>query len=285
MILTEAGLSGLFPVLAVLTYFNISPLVSLFFATFFAMLFLGICLAINHDWSQLAVRGAWLDILGVTLFNAVLYYGLYFLALKYTSPNNASIIALLEAFFSYLFFNVWKKERLSNRHLLGSVLMVIGAMFVLLPKTNHWYAGDLLVICATIVAPIGNYFQQRARKKINSISLLFARNLLALPFLLIMFLFLSGAPSTDSIRHSILFIAINGVVVLGFSKIMWVEGIHRIPVTKAAALASVAPLFTILFSYIILKQPPTIWQLTAFIPMFVGLYLLTANKKMLAGEV
>ena len=278
-ILSEACLWGLLPVVITLSYFSISPVASLFFSTFFATLFLGGWLTINKQWSQLLIKEAWFDILLVTLLLAVLYYAFYFTGLKYTTPNNVSIIALSESFFSYLFFQLWKKEYFSTRHLIGSILILIGAMIVLLPKTSYWHMGDWFIVCAAMIAPLGNHFQQKARRKVGSIALLFARSLLALPFLFVAMLYFSGVPSLLSMQHSFWFVIVNGCLLFGFSKILWVEGIHRIPVTKAVALSSVAPIFTILFSYLILKQSPTVWQLMAFIPIFFGLFLLTSNKK------
>ena len=282
LILSEACLWGLLPVVITLSYFSISPVTSLFFSTFFAMLFLGVWLTINKQWSQLLVKEAWLDILMVTLLISVLYYAFYFVGLKSTTPNNLSIIALSESFFSYLFFQLWKKEYFSTRHLIGSILVLMGAMIVLLPKTSYWHMGDWFVLCAAMIAPLGNYFQQKARRKIGSIALLFARSFLALPFLFVAMLYFSGMPTFLSIQPSFWFVVVNGCVLFGFSKILWVEGIHRIPVTKAASLASIAPIFTIIFSYFFLKQSPTVWQLTAFVPIFFGLFLLTADKKPVA---
>jgi drug/metabolite transporter (DMT)-like permease len=64
---------------------------------------------------------------------------------------------------------------------------------------------------------------------------------------------------------------------LGLSKLLWIEGIHRISVTKASALSSMSPLLTLLFAWLLLGNVPSIFQLVSFIPMFFGVLLLSQN--------
>ena len=94
-----------------------------------------------------------------------------------------------------------------------------------------------------------------------------------------MLAFLLGSQTSWSVaQKSIWFLLINGFVVLGFSKILGLEGIHRISVTRAASIACFAPLFTLFFAYLILHQVPTIWQLSSIAPLLIGLVLLNYQK-------
>ena len=72
---------------------------------------------------------------------------------------------------------------------------------------------------------------------------------------------------------------LNGVVIFGISKIFWVEGIHRMSVTKANALSSLNPFITLIFAWLLLKDAPTVWQLSALAPMILGVILLGINKE------
>ena len=80
-----------------------------------------------------------------------------------------------------------------------------------------------------------------------------------------------------AVYHALPFLLISGIFLFGVSKILWIESIHRISVTKANALESIAPLFTIIFAWIILQQQPTLWQALSFAPSFIGVLLLTNN--------
>lgn len=278
IIFTEAFLWGLFPVITVLSLSAISPLASLGLSTSFAVLFFGLIITIKGKWKEIKNKESFKDILLATLFCGILYYFLYFIGLKYTTAGNASIIALTEIFFSFLLFHIWKKEYISIFHILGSSLMIVGAVIVLYPNFSHFNFGDILILIAAFLAPFGNFFQRKARKNVSSESILFLRSLISAPVII----FLAILTKNFNLAHLnyslILFLIINGFFILGLSKILWLEGIHRISVTKANALNSLAPVITLIFAWIILHNQPTKFQLLSFLPMFFGILFLGFNK-------
>jgi drug/metabolite transporter (DMT)-like permease len=71
----------------------------------------------------------------------------------------------------------------------------------------------------------------------------------------------------------------NGIFIFGLSKILWVEAIHRIPITKTISLACIQPLLTMIFAYFFLRQSATVVQLLSLVPMAVGMLLLTRRSK------
>ncbi|MFA5022594.1 MAG: DMT family transporter [Patescibacteria group bacterium] len=279
-IFAEATLWSFFPIITILSYSKLSPLISLAGSTLFAALFFAIFLAGKNKWQEIKDLSVLGDIILATLFIGILYYFLIFTGLKYTTAGNASIISLAEVFFSFLFFNIWKKEYLSIENILGAILMVLGAVIVLFPGEIKLNLGDLLVLAATIVAPFGNFFQRRARTKVSSETIMFIRSIIVAPLIFLLALLLNPhLPSIDDFRVSLVFLIINGFFLFGLSKVFWLEGIHRIPVAKANALSSISPLLTIFFAWLILRNTPTIWQFLAFIPLFIGTLLLTKRVK------
>ena len=276
-ILSQTVLWGFFPVIATLSFLSLNPVVSLALTTALSTIFFGFMMTYRGLWKELGNWKVWVELFYIAFFIGVVYYGFYYLGLKYTTPGNASLLALSETLFSYLYFTLWHKENFSGKHVVGSLLMLLGAALVLFPHATGFNKGDLLIFLSTLFPPIGNYFQQKIRKKVHSETLMFGRSLLSLPFLVVFSLVLARDTSWSSIRASAWFLVLNGVVFFGVAKILWLEGIHRISVTKANALSAVGPLFTLIFAFIILKQTPTIWQLAAFIPFSAGLFLLTKN--------
>lgn len=274
LVLSAALLGALFPVITILSYNTLSPLVSFAGSTFFASILFAIVLTARKKWHELKNIHAYKDLLMTTLIIGIIFYLLYFFGLRQTSAGNASIIALSEVFFGYLFFQVYKKDYLPNLHKLGAVLMVIGALIVLFPKMQNFTGGELLILLAAMIAPIGNFYQQRARKRISSESIMFTRSIISTIFIVFLAIIFKSPLSYPDIKSSIIILLINGVFLFGLSKILWVEGIHRISVTKANALSSISPLFTIFFAWILLQNTPTIWQLLAIIPMSLGVIFL-----------
>lgn len=277
-IFSSALLWGLFPVITILSYNNVSPLVSLTGSTLLSAIFFVSIIAWKKKWKEIKDKQALKDIIWTTVFLAILFYILFFFGLKYTSAGNASIIALAETLFSYLFFNIWKKENISKEHILGSILMIAGALIVLSSNFTKFQGGDLLILLASMIAPFGNFFQRRARQRVSSETIMFVRSLIAAPAILILAFLFGERTTVSNLADSILFLLINGFILFGLTKILWIEGIHRISVTKSNALSAVSPLFTLIFAWLILKQFPTSWQLLSFLPMAGGVILLGKNN-------
>lgn len=280
LIFFELIIWACFPVVTVLSYAKLPSIVSLLWVTIFSAVFFILIIAYKNTWAEFKNPLLWKYSALATLFIAILFYGLYFWGLTKTTAGNASIIALFEIFTSFLFFNVLKKEHISVNRKLGAFFIVIGAVIVLAPNFTGINAGDFLVLAATLFAPAGNYFTQKARKIASGASIMFLRSLIAIPFLFVLTQILNMHSNLTDIKSSLLFLFINGFIIFGFSKILWVEGINYISVTKAIALSSTAPILTLFLSWILLHQIPSIFQLTAFIPMILGILLLTDQFKL-----
>jgi len=266
-------------VITILSFDLLPPLISFGWSTLFAALFFGGILTFRHRWGEIRDRSSLRNILWATLFLGILYYGLVFFGLRYTSAGNASLIAATEMFFSFIFFHVWRKDFISLKHILGAIFMLTGVFIVLYPNTTKLHLGDLLILIAAMIAPFGNYFQQRARERVSSEMILFVRSAVSASIVLILACLLKKRFSMTDFKSSIALILINGLLLLGFSKILWVEGIHRISVTKSNALASIAPPLTLLFAWMILHNIPTRFQLLSIVPISFGMVLLSMNKR------
>lgn len=273
----EVLLWGLFPIITVLSYKNVSPLISLEISTIFTVIFFGIIISARKKWHEVFNTSVYKDVFFATIF-IISFYLFYYFALKYTSVGNASIVALSETFFSYLVFNVWKKEYIPKKHILGAIFMIMGALIILLPNIKAFNIGDILVLLAAAVAPFGNFLQRKARSKISSESIMFLRGCIGSIMILVFILVFNVKTSIYEIRSSMLFLLINGILIFGLSKIFWLEAIHRINVAKASALGASAPLVTLFFAWMFLKSALTSWQFLSLIPVFLGIYLLSRNN-------
>ena len=270
-----AALWGLFPILTILSLSALPAMASLAWTLAFAVLFFAFVITARGKWREVANTRALPDIFLTALFVGIIYYILQFTGLQFTSAGNASMLALTETFFSYLLFNVWYKERFPAVHIAGAALMILGAGIVLYPNTTVFNTGDFLIVAAAAIAPFGNFFQRRARTKVSSETVMFVRSIISATFVFSLATLTGAHPFIVPSARTLMFLGINGIFMLGLSKIFWIEGIHRISVTKANALSSLSPLVTLLCASFILHTPPTLFQLTAFIPMFFGVVLLS----------
>ena len=273
-----------FPVITVLTYNFIGSVVSLLWTDILATVLFAALMLYRQKWGELRSALLWKYGLLAALFIGVFYYTLVFIALEFTSPGNVAIIALLEVFTTFLVFNVYEKESFSAEHMLGSVLMVAGACIVLVRDFSGLNIGDLLVLAAVWFSPWGNVFQQRARKLFSSESIMFVRSLLSIPALAVLAYVLGQHASFDDLRASLPFLLINGILLLGLSKLFWIEAIHRISVTKGVALSSVTPFLTLMIAWVVLGLTPNLWQLISLVPLTIGVLLLTGHLKRIGPE-
>lgn len=278
-IVSSALIWGFFPILTILSYQKVTPLMSLAISTFISSFLFALLVWKKGSFSQLRDKVALKDTLIMTLIIGVGYYTFYYLGLKYTSASNASVIALIETFFSYLFFNVWREEVMSMEHLAGATFMLLGASIVLWPNFQTFKLGDILVLLASAMAPFGNFFQRRARLRVGSEVIWLVRSLVATPILLVLAYLFGERLSLDGLRSVWWLLVVNGLLVLGLSKIFWLESIHRINVAKANALSSISVAITMILSWLVLGQSPTYVQLVAVLPIVFGLYLLSRQNR------
>lgn len=279
IIFFEALLWGLFPVITILSLRDVPTMLALAWSTLFAAIFFAIIVSIKKGWQQIGDRDAFFDIMMATFIQGVAFYLLVFFGLRYTSSGNASLIGLSEIFFSFIFFNVWRKECISVAHIAGAVLMILGASIVFYPNVHEFRLGDLLILSAAFIAPLGNFFQRRARRKVNSETILFVRSLIGAVVIFGVAYFAKVSFAMVHAERTFIFLVINGFFLLGLSKFLWIEGIHRINVAKAGAIGGISPLLTLFFAWVMLGDIPTKFQLLSFIPMFFGMILLSKNKK------
>ena len=274
-LLAEEFLWGWFPIVTLLCYQVMAPLwtmaITILIATsFFAGLMQGRSL-----WGELGRRQAWPDLL-LASFYILLLFVLLFVGLSYTTAGNAALILFLQVLFAFLYFNVFKGEELSAAHRAGVVLISLGAVLVLFPDQMGFNKGDLLVLLAAMIAPVGNRYQQRARRHVNGTTLLFVRNLCSLPLLfLLAWLLADSAPDLSDLTAIWWLLMINGLLMMGLSKIFWVEGLHRLTITKISALTALSPLFTMIFAFMVLDEIPDLRQLVGIVPILLGGILIT----------
>lgn len=279
-IFSGAIIWSLFPIITILSFKSVPSMVSLVISTFLSSICFLLVMLYKKRLYELKNLLLWKYTFGIAISLGVLYYAFYFFGLTKTTSGNASIISLFEVCTSYIFFHIIRREHFSFESKIGSVLMIVGAIIVLAPNFSSLNFGDLFILFATFCAPIGNLLQQKAKQISSTETTLFLRNIIAMPFLFVIAYMFGQNLQVAQIKESILFLIFNGVIILGFSRIFWIEGISRISVTKANALSSIAPLFTLFFAWIIFHQIPTIWQIMSLIPFFFGVLLLTNNLKL-----
>ena len=279
LIIGQALIWALFPVIAKISYGSLSPLYFAGISVLFGALFFILVSFLRGNFSEWRKTESYVPILISTLCIGVLYYGLFFIGLQYTSAGNAVIVLQAEIFFTILTLRLWNKEKLSKWQIAGSLLIVLGVLAIFLQQGFTPRKGDILLLIASLMPPIGNYYAKEARKYVSSTCILLFRNFFSgMIFLLAAVLFFP-LPSSKMVTDSFLFLLINGFLLFGLTKLMWVEAIHRIFIGKAISLSAIGPAFTLLYAFLFLKEIPTSGQIAGLVCMTFGVYFLTRNHE------
>lgn len=271
-------LESWFPILSLFTIALIGAIYSYALAVAIAAAIFLALVIYRKKTSELFHKEARKELLMTTLFINLLFV-LVFMGLQYTTAGNMAVIIFLQLLFAYLYFNVFGSDRLSPRHTFGAVLMGLGALTVLIPDDLSFNRGDLLILIAAAIAPLANFYQKRARSHVSSETILAFRNIFALPVIFLLAYLSEPLPSAENLIKASPYILAIGLLVFGLSKVLWLEALHRISITKVSAMMALPPIFTLIFAYYVLNELPEPRQILGVIPILIGGYLITRAQK------
>jgi drug/metabolite transporter (DMT)-like permease len=263
-----------FPIFSISAMAYVGPLHTYAYSLVVALLFFLLIMYRRERFGELRNTQAYPDLLWTTFWITALFV-LVFIGMQYTTAGNMAVIIFLQLFFSYLYFNVFGKEEMHRVHLLGALIMGIGAIVILIPQDMSFNRGDLLILSAAAMAPVANLYQKRARNHCSSETVLAFRTVVGLPVVAVMAWFLEPAVSMEMLKYALPYIFLIGTLVYVASKILWIEALHRTSITKVSAMLGLMPVMTLLFAYLYLGEVPQPRQLFGIIPVLVGGYLLT----------
>lgn len=249
-------------------------------AFFYSLVIAATVLSLYSFWSgayhQLSNRAVYGDLLKTSLLMASLF-SLIFVGAQYTTASHVALIIFLQLLFAYLYFQRRAEETLDPTHLLGAILMGAGAIVVLFPMDEQWQlnVGDLLVLLAAMLAPLGNFYQKRARKSIDGANILLVRSLIGLPVVYILAVLFEVTPNWQQIESQLGWLVFLGLGIFVVAKLLWMESLHRLSIAKVNALYAVSPLLTLVLAYWLLNEVPSLLQMLAVIPILLGGYFIT----------
>lgn len=266
-----------FPILVNRQLNPFSPFYTAALSTFFALIPTAILMTVRRRWPEVLLRRAWLPILYGSLLIGFVFYAFVFVGAQMTSPGNVALLGLMEIPFAFLLLRGIKSEKASRAHVAGAALMFSGAALLLLPAELLINSGDICIIVSCLLPPYGNLWLKRARGFVSSETLLFLRSLISAPLLLLLsFLFEAATPA--SVQWSGLkYVAINGILLMGIQKILWSEGMYRLPLPKATTFVALGPASTLLLAYLILGIIPSGIEIASLLPISGGLLLLVSR--------
>ena len=271
-------LESWFPILSIVAMSYVGALHTYMYSLIIALVFYVAIMYKRKRFVELKNRDAYKDLL-LTTFWITSIFTLIFIGMQYTTAGNMAVIVFLQVLFSYLYFNVFGKEKMEKIHLIGAVIMGMGALIILFPENFAFNKGDWLILLSAAMAPIVNLYQKRARVYCSAETILGFRTVVGLPFVALLAYLLEPSVSYENFMSALpyLFLIATGIYVV--SKIMWIEALNRISITKLSAMLALLPVFTLIFAYLYLDEVPEARQMLGIIPVLLGGYLITKPLK------
>ncbi len=274
LMLGLALIESWFPILSIVSMAYIGALHTYTYSLLIALVFFITIMAKRDRFKELKNRAAYKDLL-LTSFWITSLFTLVFIGMQYTTAGNMAVIIFLQLLFSYLYFNVLGEEKIDRLHLIGAVVMGVGALIILIPDNLTFNKGDLLILIAAAIAPFANLYQKRARNYCSSETILGFRTIVGLPFITLLAWYFEPTVSYENFLLALPSLLFIGIFIYVISKIMWIEALHRISITKVSAMMGLVPMMTLLFAYFYLDEIPQVRQIMGIIPVLIGGYLLT----------
>jgi drug/metabolite transporter (DMT)-like permease len=269
-----AILESWFPIFSIVSMSYIGALHTYTYSLLIALVFFIIIMFKRDKFKELKNKEAYKDLL-LTSFWITSLFALVFIGMRYTTAGNMAVIIFLQLLFSYLYFNVFGKEKMHTLHVWGAFIMGMGALIILIPDELTFNKGDLLILVAAAIAPLANLYQKRAREFCSSETILGFRTLVGLPFIALMAWAFEPAVRYDAFVSALPSLLFIGILIYVVSKIMWIEALHRTSITKLSAMLGLVPMMTLIFAYFYLNEVPELRQVLGIVPVLVGGYLIT----------
>jgi len=281
LIICEVLVYALFPIVVNYTTKLMPPILFAGLSTIMAGVALFTYILIKKQLSKLKNIQALKYILAVTLFVIIIPSILIFTGTSKTSGINTTILLQTEILFAFLICGVFVGEKITPQRIGGAITVVIGAIAILYNGTLQINWGDLLIIAGTFFFPIGNIYAKKALKLTTPAVILLVRSFLGGMILVLISLLFENYQVSFSgyVVDNFKFILLNGALIYGLSRLLWYEGLKRLDISKATSLAISYPAFSLFYSYIFLKEIPTIFQWIGFIIIFWGIFILTYKRK------
>lgn len=275
---------GLSPVAGKFAAGIISPALLVFLGTLLGIIYFTPWVTKHHQWGELFNLKYLGKFLFIGTFGTALPFTISLIALHYTTPGNAAILQQSELFYSLLIAAIFLREIPTKSQLAASALIVAGVLIILLkePYTPRW-TGDLLIVGSTWMLQAGSTVAKKLPKHLDHRLIGMARNLFALPALLIILgvMYLLHEPFTFHPTLTLWgVLGYTGFLKYGLAMVVWYKAIRALDLSKVTAIYLSYPVLSLVISAALGLETPSWHQLLGLLVTCTGAYWisLTARK-------
>ncbi len=239
---------------------------------------LAIGLAAMAPW--LLARGRWRRMLAHDVAPALLAMGflsglataIYIVALNYTTPVNAVILAQVEVLYSVLLSAHFLGERPTLKQSLASLLVVAGTGLIVLHdlRSPRW-RGDLMILATPWMYQVSHIFSKKLPPDLDAATLSGGRvfyGLLTMLPLAAWSVWRGAAWSREPAALALLLA--QGLLMSSLNFVLWYAAIRGMPLAKATTMLLSYPALTLVFSWGLGREPIRAVQIAGLACTFAG---------------
>ena len=222
------------------------------------------------------------DLFWISLVGSTVQYGLTFTGLSMIDASLGGIIVQLEVPFSVLLAVIFFRERPGLLRIIGMTVSFIGiALIAGKPSLSGELEGILLTASGALVWAIGQIMYKRISSQINGLTGIAWIGVIAAPQMLIgSMIFETG--QVDALMNaswvgwaSVVYLGLI-MTVVGYG--IWFTVLARNPVSHVMPVLLVLPVFTVLFSVLLLGERPSLEVLLGGVTILAGVSLIVFSK-------
>ncbi|MBT3707708.1 MAG: EamA family transporter [Proteobacteria bacterium] len=222
------------------------------------------------------------DLFWISLVGSTLQYGLTFTGLSMIDASLGGIVVQLEVPFSVLLAVIFFRERPGLLRIIGMTISFLGiALIAGRPSLSGHLEGILLTASGALVWAVGQIMYKRISSQIDGLTGIAWIGVIAAPQMLIgSMIFETG--QVDALMNaswvgwaSVVYLGLI-MTVVGYG--IWFTVLARNPVSHIMPVLLVLPVFTVLFSVLLLGEKPSLEILLGGVTILAGVSLIVFSK-------
>ncbi|HEX7776685.1 MAG TPA: DMT family transporter [Parvibaculum sp.] len=227
-------------------------------------------------------EGRMKQVLIIALCAGPLGFGFFFMGVALSNPSVVAVISQLGVPFSTIMSVLFLKEEVHWRRWTGIALSFLGVMIISFdPTVLHFLAGIVFVVISALIGSVGTIFQRQIRN-VGVFQMQAWIALVAAPVMIAASLLLEHDQlrllGDASLRQwaGIFYVAFASSLI-GHAGIYYL--LQRYEVTQTAPLTLLSPIFTVIFSVLLLGDVLTVRMIVGALIAFSGVLIVSLRQK------